>query len=208
VRRGAVTAQGEGEAVLGLGFMLMGEHSGELTRRLEARLDEVRRGLPAGVTVEPVYNRTYLVDEVLRTVRTSLLEGAGLVVLVLFVFLGSVRAGLVVALTIPLSMLFAFGLMLPAGVVGSLMSLGALDFGLVVDSSVIVVENAERQLALARNRGRRVIDVVREAAVEVRKPTLFGELIIAAVYLPILALEGVEDIEDLSSRAKATEIGL
>lgn len=162
--------------MLGLGFMLMGEHSGALTRRLEARLDEVRPGLPAGVTVEPVYNRTYLVDEVLRTVRTSLLEGAGLVV----------------ALTIPLSMLFAFGLMLPAGVVGSLMSLGALDFGLVVDSSVIVVENAERQLALARNRGRRVIDVVREAAVEVRKPTLFGELIIAAVYLPILALEGVE----------------
>ena len=190
VRRGAVTASGEGEAVLGLGFMLLGENSREVTRALETRLAEVQKSLPAGVTIEPVYVRTTLVDQVLRTVRTNLLEGALLVIAVLFVFLGNFRAGLIVALAIPLSMLFAFNAMLRFGIAGSLMSLGAIDFGLVVDSSVIMVENAERRLALEPDRP--VADVVRDAAVEVRKPTLFGELIICIVYLPILALEGYE----------------
>lgn len=191
IRRGAVTAQGRGEAVLGLGFMLIGENSRELTRRLEARLAEVRSSLPASVEIETVYSRTALVDRVLHTVRQNLLEGALLVVAVLFVFLGSLRAGLIVALAIPLSMLFAFNGMLRFGIAGSLMSLGAIDFGLVVDSSVIMIENASRKLAGA-NDDRSVREIVREAAIEVRKPTLFGELIIAIVYLPILALEGIE----------------
>ncbi|MEE9385029.1 MAG: CusA/CzcA family heavy metal efflux RND transporter [Nannocystaceae bacterium] len=190
-RRGAVTAQGEGEAVLGLGFMLMGENSRVITQRLETRLEEVKRSLPEGVELTPVYSRRYLVGEVLQTVRENLLEGALLVVAVLFVFLGSLRAGMIVALAIPLSMLFAFNAMLQFGIAGSLMSLGAIDFGLVVDSSVILVENAERRLG-ENNRERSVREIVRDAAVEVRKPTLFGELIIAIVYLPILALEGVE----------------
>jgi cobalt-zinc-cadmium resistance protein CzcA len=138
-----------------------------------------------------VYSRTELVDMVLRTVRTNLLEGALLVVAVLFAFLGNFRAGLIVALAIPLSMLFAFNAMLRFGIAGSLMSLGAIDFGLVVDSSVILVENAARRLSEDRT-GRSVREIVRDAAVEVRKPTLFGELIIAIVYLPVLALEGVE----------------
>jgi cobalt-zinc-cadmium resistance protein CzcA len=191
IRRGGVTAEGRGEAVLGLGFMLMGENSREVTRRLEARLEEVRRSLPEGVEVTPVYSRTELVDTVLRTVRTNLLEGALLVVAVLFAFLGNFRAGLIVALAIPLSMLFAFNAMLRFGIAGSLMSLGAIDFGLVVDSSVILVENAVRRLGEDRT-GRSVREIVRDASVEVRKPTLFGELIIAIVYLPVLALEGVE----------------
>jgi cobalt-zinc-cadmium resistance protein CzcA len=191
IRRGAVTADGRGEAVLGLGFMLMGENSNDVTRRLRARLDEVRKTLPRGVEVTPVYERTTLVDRVLRTVRTNLIEGAILVVAVLFVFLGNLRAGLIVASAIPLSLLFAFDLMTRAGIAGSLMSLGAIDFGLVVDSSVIVVENAERRLGLAAG-SRPAIDVVREAALEVRRPTLFGELIIIIVYLPILTLEGIE----------------
>jgi cobalt-zinc-cadmium resistance protein CzcA len=191
IRRGATTADGEGEVVLGLGFMLMGENSHVVTRALSARLAEVRKSLPAGVEVEPVYERTELVDLVLSTVRKNLFEGALLVIAVLFVFLGSVRAGLIVALAIPLSMLFAFNAMLRFGIAGTLMSLGAIDFGLIVDSSVILVENAERRLAEAR-RGRTVLDVVRDAAVEVREPTLFGELIIMVVYLPILTLEGVE----------------
>ncbi len=191
IRRGAVTAEGKGEVVLGLGFMLMGENSRELTRRLEARLKEVKRSLPSGVEVTPVYSRTHLVDKVLRTVRDNLLEGAMLVIAVLFTFLGNFRAGLIVALAIPLSMLFAFNSMLRFGIAGSLMSLGAIDFGLVVDSSVILVENAARRLDEDTS-GRSVREVVRDAAVEVRKPTLFGELIIAIVYLPILALEGVE----------------
>ena len=191
VRRGAVTAGGRGEAVLGLGFMLMGENSREVTVRLAERLEEVRPTLPEGVEVEAVYARTGLVDQVLATVRRNLLEGALLVVAVLFAFLGSLRAGLIVALAIPLSMLFAFDAMLRFGVAGSLMSLGAIDFGLVVDSSVIMVENAARRLAEDAS-GRPVREVVRDAAVEVRRPTLFGELIIMIVYLPILGLEGVE----------------
>jgi cobalt-zinc-cadmium resistance protein CzcA len=191
IRRGAVTYGGRGEAVLGLGFMLVGENSRALTQRLEARLDEVRRGLPEGVELTEVYSRTKLVDEVLATVRDNLLEGALLVIAVLFVFLGSLRAGLIVALAIPLSMLFAFDAMLRFGIAGSLMSLGAIDFGLVVDSSVILVENASRRVAEDRT-GRSVLEIVRDAAVEVRRPTLFGELVVAVVYLPILALEGVE----------------
>jgi len=191
IRRGAVTADGKGEAVLGLGFMLAGENSRALTQRLEARLAEVQRSVPEGVTLEAVYSRTTLVDQVLRTVRNNLLEGALLVIAVLFLFLGELRAGLIVALAIPLSMLFAFSAMLRFGIAGSLMSLGAIDFGLVVDSSVIMVENASRRLEEDTS-DRTVIEIVRDAAVEVRRPTLFGELIIIIVYLPILALEGVE----------------
>ncbi len=191
IRRAAVTADGEGEAVLGLGFMLIHENSHEVTKALAARLAEVQKTLPAGITAEPVYERTHLVDLVLRTVRNNLLEGALLVVAVLFAFLGNLRAGLIVASAIPLSLLFAFTGMLRFGIAGTLMSLGAIDFGLVVDSSVILVENAERRLGLEGGR-RTVREVVRDAAVEVRKPTLFGELIIALVYLPILSLEGVE----------------
>ncbi len=191
IRRGAVTYQGKGEAVLGLGFMLMGENSRELTRKLEERLREAQRSLPGDAELTEVYSRTDLVAKVLHTVRTNLLEGALLVIAVLFVFLGNLRAGLIVALAIPLSMLFAFNAMLRFGIAGSLMSLGAIDFGLVVDSSVIMVENAARRLSEENSR-RTVREIVRDAAVEVRKPTLFGELIIAIVYLPILALEGVE----------------
>ncbi|MCB9553287.1 MAG: efflux RND transporter permease subunit [Myxococcales bacterium] len=191
LRRGAVTAEGRGEAVLGLGFMLMGHNSRDLTRRLEARLAEVQSSLPPEAQLVPVYSRTPLVDAVLRTVRDNLLAGALLVIAVLFAFLGSLRAGLIVALAIPLSMLFAFNAMLAAGVAGTLMSLGAIDFGLVVDSSVIVVENATRRLD-EDTTGRSLRDIVRDAALEVRRPTLFGELIIAIVYLPILALEGIE----------------
>lgn len=191
VRRGASTADGRGEVVLGLGFVLTGENAREVTIRLRERLEHVQGSLPPGIKVEPVYERTTLVDQVLATVRENLLEGALLVVAVLFVFLGSVRAGLIVAAAIPLSLLFAFDLMLQAGVAGSLMSLGAIDFGIVVDSSVIMVENASRRVTEDRS-GRSILQVVRDAAVEVRRPTLFGELIIAIVYLPILTLEGVE----------------
>lgn len=191
IRRGAATAEGEGEVVLGLGFMLMGENSGDVTRALEARLNAAEESLPDDVELVPVYRRTDLVDKVLDTVRDNLLEGALLVIAVLFLMLGNLRAGLIVALAIPLSMLFAFNAMLQFGIAGSLMSLGAIDFGLVIDSSLIMVENAERRLAEDTS-GRSVRDIVRDAAVEVRKPTLFGELIIAIVYLPVLALEGVE----------------
>jgi len=191
IRRGAATEAGGGEVVLGLGFMLMGENSHEVTARLRTKLDEIQRTLPPGVQVRPVYERTELVDQVIHTVKENLAIGAILVVAVLFVFLGNLRAGLIVALAIPLSMLFAFNGMLQIGIAASLMSLGAIDFGLVVDSSVIMIENCVRRLNLEGDTRPR-LEVVREAAIEVRKPTMFGELIIAIVYLPILTLEGIE----------------
>lgn len=192
IRRGAVTADGKGEVVYGLGFMLMGENSHEVTNRLKEKLEEIRGTLPPGVQIEPVYDRTELVDHVIETVQTNLFEGGLLVIAVLFVFLGNLRAGLIVALAIPLSMLFAFSGMLRFGIAASLLSLGAIDFGLVVDSSVVMIENCVRKLSHGIPNGMTKIDVVRDAAVEVRKPTMFGELIIMIVYLPILTLEGVE----------------
>jgi len=142
--------------------------------------------------IQTVYDRTELIDHVIETVQRNLLEGGLLVVAVLFIFLGNLRAGLIVALAIPLSMLFAFSGMLQFGIAASLLSLGAIDFGLVVDSSVVMVENCVRHIAHGDNRHRSMLDVVRDAAVEVRKPTMFGELIIMIVYLPILTLEGIE----------------
>ncbi|MCE9566493.1 MAG: CusA/CzcA family heavy metal efflux RND transporter, partial [Planctomycetes bacterium] len=191
VRRGAVTADGKGEVVLGLGFMTMGENSHEVTWGLKNRLDEVKATLPSGVKVQPVYDRTELVDYVIDTVRANLFEGGLFVVCVLFLFLGNLRAAFIVALAIPLSMLFAFSGMLRFGIAASLLSLGAIDFGMVVDSSVVMVENCVRHLT-HNPKGKSHREVIRDAAVEVRKPTLFGELIILIVYLPILTLEGIE----------------
>ncbi|MEZ6143800.1 MAG: CusA/CzcA family heavy metal efflux RND transporter [Zavarzinella sp.] len=191
VRRGAVTADGKGEVVLGLGFMTMGENSHEVTWGMKRKLDEVKASLPPGVKAEPVYDRTELIDYVIDTVKANLFEAGLLVVCVLFLFLGNLRAAFIVALAIPLSMLFAFSGMLRFGVAASLLSLGAIDFGMVVDSSVVMVENCVRHLA-HNPEGNSKRDVIREAAVEVRKPTLFGELIILIVYLPILTLEGIE----------------
>lgn len=191
IRRGTVTANGRGEAVLGLGFMLMGENSHQVTWALKNKVDQIRETLPAGMTIQTVYDRTELVDHVIHTVQTNLFEGGLLVVAVLFIFLGNLRAGIIVALAIPLSMLFAFSGMLKFGISASLLSLGAIDFGLVVDSSVVMVENCVRHLSHGRD-GRSRLEIIRDAAVEVRKPTMFGELIIMIVYLPILTLEGVE----------------
>jgi cobalt-zinc-cadmium resistance protein CzcA len=192
IRRGAVTADGRGEVVLGLGFMLMGENTHEVTWNLKERLDEIKATLPANVEVTPVYDRTELVDHVIETVKKNLFEGGLLVIVVLFAFLGNLRAAMIVALAIPLSMLFAFSGMLRFGIAASLLSLGAVDFGMIVDSSVVMVENCVRHIAHGDNNRRAMIDVVRDAALEVRKPTMFGELIIMIVYLPILTLEGIE----------------
>lgn len=190
IRRGAVTADGRGEAVLGLGFMLMGENSAEVTHALKAKLVEVQKFLPPDVKLEVLYDRTELVDNVIRTVKHNLLAGALLVIAVLFAFLGNLRAGLIVAVAIPLSMLFAANFMLQAGIAASLLSLGAIDFGLIVDSSVIMVENCVRHAA--HHKKKPWLDVIRDAAIEVRKPTLYGELIILVVFLPVLTLEGIE----------------
>jgi len=192
IRRGAVTANGQGEVVLGLGFMLMGENSHEVTWAMKDKLKSIEPSLPPNVQAKTVYDRTELVDFVIDTVRKNLLEGGLLVVAVLFAFLGSLRASFIVALAIPLSMLFAFAGMYRFGIAASLLSLGAIDFGLVVDSSVVMIENCVRHLGHDANRGKSRLEIIRDAAVEVRRPTLFGELIIMIVYLPILTLEGIE----------------
>lgn len=198
IRRGAVTANGQGEAVLGLGFMLMGENSAVVTRALKARLAEVRKTLPPDVQLEVLYDRTELVDNVIRTVRHNLLAGALLVTAILFAFLGNLRAGLIVAAAIPLSMLFAGSLMLQAGIAASLLSLGAVDFGLIVDGAVVMVENAMRRLADRQQQLGRALtraereEVLRSAPVEVARPVAFGVGIILIVFLPVLALEGIE----------------
>ncbi len=191
IRRGSATYQANGEVVLGLGFMLNGENSRDVTQAMIERIESIKPTLPPGVEIKTVYSRTDLVDRVLHTVRDNLLYGAVLVIAVLFAFLGNFRAGLIVASAIPLSMLFAFDLMTRFGIVGSLMSLGAIDFGLAVDNAVIQVENAVSRLSRSTESQSR-LDVIRDAILEVRKPTLFGELIIMLVYLPILTLEGVE----------------
>lgn len=198
IRRGAVTADGHGEAVLGLGFMLMGENSAVVTHALKRKLAEVQRFLPADVRLEVLYDRTELVDKVIRTVEHNLLAGALLVIAVLFAFLGNLRAGLIVAAAIPLSMLFAGSLMLQTGIAASLLSLGAVDFGLIVDGAVVMAENAMRRLAarqheLGRALTRQERDAVLESApLEVARPVAFGVGIILMVFLPILSLQGVE----------------
>ena len=191
IRRGAVTYNGQGETVLGLAFMLLGQNSRDVTERLRAKMEEIKRSLPAGVQVQEVYARTDLVDMVLDTARHNLFYGAILVVASLFVLGGGLRAGLIVASAVPLCFLFASNVMLQTGITASLMSLGAIDFGILIDSSVIMVENSVRHLA-ENTSGRDVKQVVRDASIEVRKPTLFGEAIIMIVYLPILTLIGIE----------------
>lgn len=194
IRRGAVTAEGKGETVLGLAFLLMGENSGEVAKQLRQRMEAIQKQkkfVQEGTKIEVVYNRRDLVDHIMDTVRWNLFEGAVLVIAILYFFLGGLRPALIVAMAIPLSLLFSFNGMMMAAITGSLMSLGAIDFGLIVDSSVVLVENVVRHLAHSPP-DRPVREVVREACVEVRRPTLFGELIIMIVYLPILTLEGVE----------------
>lgn len=193
LRRGIVTANGQGEVVLGLGFMLMGENSYAVTNRLREKYEQVRQSLPDGFDMTIVYDRTALVNRVIETVKNNLCEGAYLVVVLLFLMLGNLRAGLIAAAAIPLSMLVGVCGMWWTGIAASLLSLGAIDFGIVVDSSVVVIENIIRRLAHhgACSKEER-LKIINDAASEVRIPTVFGQLIIMIVYLPILTLEGVE----------------
>ncbi len=197
LRTGAATENGR-EVVLGTVFMLMGENSRTVSGRVHEKMAEIGRSLPEGVKATAVYNRTDLVDATIRTVRDNLLEGAILVVVVLFLLLGNARAALITACVIPLSMLFAVTGMVAREVSGNLMSLGAIDFGLIVDGAVIIVENCVRRLGEAQRRVGRALETgerfeaVRLATLEVIRPSTFGVLIIMIVYLPILTLTGIE----------------
>lgn len=197
LRTGAATS-GESEVVLGTAMMLIGENSRIVAQNVADKIDEVQRSLPDGVLIETVYNRTSLVDKTIATVEKNLFEGAVLVIVVLFILLGNVRAALITACVIPLSMLFAVSGMVANKVSGNLMSLGAIDFGIIVDGAVIVVENALRRLGNAQQRLGRVLTTkerlieVTHSTREVFNPAVFGVLIIMLVYLPIFALSGVE----------------
>lgn len=198
LRRGAATMNGEREVVIGVAMMLLGENSRTVTQAVAAKLAALRPSLPPGTTLEPFYDRSVLVDRTIHTVAKNLLEGALLVSVVLLLLLGDLRAGLIVALTIPLSLLFAIIVMNALGLSGNLMSLGAIDFGLLVDGAVIIVENSMRRLSeRSRLLGRPLdaderLSTVESATLEVRAASVFGEAIIAIVYLPILALTGTE----------------
>jgi cobalt-zinc-cadmium resistance protein CzcA len=197
VRTGTATYNGE-EALLGAALMLAGENSRLVAKRVDDKLKEIQPKLPSGVTIIPVYDRTVLVDRTIRTVETSLFEGAILVVVVLLVMLGNWRAALIVALAIPLSLLFAMTGMMQSGVSGNLMSLGAIDFGLIVDGAVVMVENIIRHLAERQHKLKRRLTATERshevlvAAKEVASPMFFGVCIITVVYFPILALTGIE----------------
>ena len=193
VRQGSVTRDGRGEVVTGVVLMLIGENSRAVSQRIDAEIELIKKTLPPGVTVETYYNRTDLVQKTIGTVSKNLLEGGILVVAVLLLLLGNLRGGLIVASAIPLAMLAAFTGMLYAGLSGNLMSLGALDFGLIVDGSVVMIENIVRRLS-ERKLGSsiEVSQTILDAAREVAKPVFFAVLIIMIVYLPILTLQGVE----------------
>ncbi|MBK8229060.1 MAG: CusA/CzcA family heavy metal efflux RND transporter [Candidatus Eisenbacteria bacterium] len=197
LRTGSASENGR-EVVVGTALMLQGENSRTVAQAAEARLDEVRANLPSGITIETVLDRTKLVEATLHTVTKSLAEGAVLVIAILFLLLGNLRAAMIAAAAIPLSMLFAAIGMQKAGISANLMSLGAIDFGLIVDGAVIVVENCLRHLADERRRLGRALGLserlhtVEQAAKEMVRPSVFGQAIIITVYLPILALEGIE----------------
>jgi cobalt-zinc-cadmium resistance protein CzcA len=197
LRTGAATQNGK-ETVLGTAFMLLGENSRAVAKNVAEKLVQVNLSLPQGVVAEAVYNRTSLVDKTIATVEKNLLEGALLVIVVLFVLLGNIRAALITALVIPLSMLFAITGMAANKVSGNLMSLGAIDFGIIIDGAVIVVENAIRRLGEQRQQLARDLSlserlvVVRNSTTEVFQPAVFGVLIIILVYIPILMLSGIE----------------
>jgi cobalt-zinc-cadmium resistance protein CzcA len=197
VRTGTATYNGE-EAVLGSALMLAGENSRLVAKAVDEKLKEIQAKLPAGVKIIPVYDRTVLVDRTIRTVETSLFEGAIFVVVVLLVMLGNWRAALIVALAIPLSLLFAMTGMVQGRVSGNLMSLGAIDFGLIIDGAVVMVENIIRHLAEKQHKLKRRLTATERAhevlasAKEVASPMFFGVVIITVVYFPILALTGIE----------------
>lgn len=197
LRSGAATENGR-EVVLGTVFMLIGQNSRTVSQAVDKKMVEINRSLPEGVQAVTVYDRTVLVDKAINTVKKNLLEGAVLVVAILFLFLGNIRAAIITALVIPLSMLFTFTGMVGNKVSANLMSLGALDFGIIVDGAVVIVENCVRRLAHAQaHHGRPLTRAERfhevfAAAQEARRPLLYGQLIIMVVYLPIFALTGVE----------------
>ncbi|MBF8295257.1 MAG: heavy metal efflux pump, CzcA family [Bacteroidetes bacterium] len=191
IRQGAVVMQGRGEVSAAIVMMLRGENSQKVIQRVKAKVEEINKSLPPHVKIHPYYDQTDLVQKTITTVKTNLLEGGLLIIVILLLFLGDIRAALIVASTIPLSMLFAFIGMQWLGLTANLMSLGAIDFGMIVDGSVVMVENFARRLTHKESNATKIQSIA-GAAQEVGRPILFGILIIIAVYIPIMTLQGIE----------------
>lgn len=191
LRQGAVTKDGNGEIVTGIVMMLKGENSRAVIQRVKEKIEEIKKTLPEGVTLNPYYDQTNLVEQTVKTVQSNLIEAGVLVIVILLLMLGNIKAALIVSITIPISMMFSFMGMKWLGISANIMSLGAIDFGMIVDGSVVIVENTIKRLGHEHKEGK-TFEIIQESLKEMAKPILFGTLIIAVVYLPILSLEGVE----------------
>ena len=192
LRQGAATKDGMGEVVTGIVMMLKGENSRDVIERVKERIEQIKKTLPEGVTLRPFYDQSVLVDQTIHTVATNLVEGGALVILVLLVMLGNLRAALIVAVAIPISMMFSFMGMKEMGITANIMSLGAVDFGMIVDGSIGMVENSLRRLAHNDDEQISNFQIIQDSIREMARPILFGVLIITVVYMPVLALEGME----------------
>jgi len=192
LRQGAVTRNGQGEVITGIIMMLRGSNSREVIQDIHDRVEQINKSLPEGVSVEKFYDQSDLVERTTSTVTTNLMEGGFFVIVVLLLLLGEIKGALIVASVIPFSMLFAFIGMREFGLAANLMSLGAIDFGMVVDGSVVMVENITHKLQ--GEPGKNKLDVIREAAFEVSRPIFFGVMIILMVYVPIMTFSGMEGI--------------
>lgn len=192
IRQGAATRNGKGEVVTGLAMMTKGQNSREVIQRVKDKVSEIENNLPQGVKLKPFYDQTSLVNQTVTTVKNNLLEGGFLVIAILLFMLGNIRAALIVSLVIPISMMFSFIGMKYLGISANIMSLGAIDFGMIVDGSVVVIENTIKKIEHSKSKGLSVLEITLESLKEIAKPIFFGTLIIMIVYLPVLTLEGIE----------------
>ncbi|MDX2106126.1 MAG: CusA/CzcA family heavy metal efflux RND transporter [Candidatus Melainabacteria bacterium] len=192
LRQGAATKDGNGEVVTGIVMMLKGENSAKVIELIKQRIDEISKTLPSGVRIKSFYEQSALVEQTIKTVETNLVEGGCLVVAILFLMLGNMRAAIIVALSIPISMMFSFIGMRQFGITANIMSLGAVDFGMIVDGSIVMAENCLRKLSESENSSYSVFEVIQDSVREMARPILFGVLIITVVYIPILSLQGME----------------
>ncbi len=190
-RQGAATKDGKGEVVTGIVMMLKGENSRNVIKQVKSKMEEIKKSLPEGVKIKPFYDQTNLVEQTIKTVKTNLVEGGMLVVLVLLLMLGNIRAALIVAFTIPMSLMFSFIGMKALGISANIMSLGAIDFGMIVDGSIVMTENIIHRLGEQQGKMSK-LEIIENAVKEMAKPIFFGVLIITVVYMPVLTLEGME----------------
>ncbi len=192
LRQGAATKDGKGEVVTGIIMMLKGENSRNVIKEIKIKINEIKKSLPEGVKIKAFYDQTNLVEQTIKTVEVNLVEGGLLVIIVLLFMLGNIRAALIVASTIPLAMMFSFMGMKALGLTANIMSLGAIDFGMIVDGSIVMVENTLRKLSHNKNPNIAVFKIIQDSVKEMARPIFFGVLIITVVYMPILSLEGIE----------------